>query len=73
MSIFRGEAKEAEAVAAKKKKDREQEEQRRKDALRAKQEREDAALSKNEPAVITEVTDEEAEQIQNEINNKDKS
>lgn len=71
LSVFRSEAKEANAVAMKKKKEREEEEQRRKDAIRAKQERE-ANFSKNdEPAVITEITDEEAEKMQKELNNKD--
>lgn len=70
--MFRSEAKEANAVAMKKKKEREEEEQRRKDAIRAKQERE-AVFSKNdEPPVITEITDEEAEKLQKEIDKKDK-
>ncbi|XP_052862506.1 nuclear migration protein nudC [Anopheles cruzii] len=73
LKIFRAEAKKAQEVADKKRKQREAEEKRRQEVLRKKREEEEEAQNKS--ASVTELTDEEAEKLQKELDakkNKDK-
>lgn len=62
--MFREEASKAKAVAEKKRKDREETEKRRQEILKKKREQEEL---ENGDAAIREVTDEEAERLQKEI------
>uniref|UniRef100_A0A182PDU3 Nuclear migration protein nudC n=1 Tax=Anopheles epiroticus TaxID=199890 RepID=A0A182PDU3_9DIPT len=66
LKIFRQEAAKAQEVARKKREEREAEERRRQEALRKKREEEEQSKS----ATITELTDEEAEQLQKELDAK---
>lgn len=62
--VFREEAKKAKDVAEKKRKEREATEKRRQEILKKKREQEER---ENGDAAIREVTDEEAERLQKEI------
>ncbi|XP_053672239.1 nuclear migration protein nudC [Anopheles nili] len=66
LKIFRDEANKAQEVARKKRQEREAEEKRRQEVLRKKREEEEQSKS----ASITELTDEEAEQLQKELDAK---
>uniref|UniRef100_A0A182QN98 Nuclear migration protein nudC n=1 Tax=Anopheles farauti TaxID=69004 RepID=A0A182QN98_9DIPT len=66
LNIFRQEAEKAQEVARKKRQEREAEERRRQEVLRKKKEEEEQSKS----ATITELTDEEAEQLQKELDAK---
>uniref|UniRef100_A0A182JU52 Nuclear migration protein nudC n=1 Tax=Anopheles christyi TaxID=43041 RepID=A0A182JU52_9DIPT len=66
LKIFRQEAVKAQEVARKKREQREAEERRRQEVLRKKKEEEEQSKS----ATITELTDEEAEQLQRELDAK---
>lgn len=68
LKIFRTEANKAQEVARKKRQQREEEERRRQEALRKKREEEEQSKT----ASITELTDEEAEQLQKELDAKKK-
>ncbi|KFB42198.1 AGAP006117-PA-like protein [Anopheles sinensis] len=66
LKIFRNEANKAQEVARKKRQQREEEERRRQEVLRKKREEEEQSKT----ATITELTDEEAEQLQKELDAK---
>lgn len=66
LGIFQERAKEAQAIHKKQKAEKEAEEKKRLDAKRRKEEE----LLKKESASICEVTDEEAERLQSEIDAK---
>uniref|UniRef100_A0A182Y2T6 Nuclear migration protein nudC n=1 Tax=Anopheles stephensi TaxID=30069 RepID=A0A182Y2T6_ANOST len=66
LQIFRQEAAKAQEVARKKREEREAQERRRQEVLRKKKEEEEQSKS----ATITELTDEEAEQLQKELDAK---
>ncbi|XP_040152853.1 nuclear migration protein nudC [Anopheles arabiensis] len=66
LQIFRQEAAKAQEVARKKREQREAEERRRQEVLRKKREEEEQSKS----ATITELTEEEAEQLQKELDAK---
>lgn len=66
LNIFRQEAEKAQEVSRKKRQEREAEERRRQEVLRKKKEEEEQSKS----ATITELTDEEAEQLQKELDAK---
>uniref|UniRef100_A0A182N8B1 Nuclear migration protein nudC n=1 Tax=Anopheles dirus TaxID=7168 RepID=A0A182N8B1_9DIPT len=66
LNIFRQEAEKAQEVSRKKRQEREAEERRRQEVLRKKKEEEQQSKS----ATITELTDEEAEQLQKELDAK---
>ncbi|XP_058120195.1 nuclear migration protein nudC [Anopheles ziemanni] len=68
LKIFRNEANKAQEVARKKRQQREEEERRRQEVLRKKREEEEQSKT----ATITELTDEEAEQLQKELDAKKK-
>lgn len=68
LDIFRVEGNKANAVAEEKKREREAAEKRRQEAiLKKKKEEESAMKMKESGAAITELTDEEAEKLQKEI------
>ncbi|XP_050095900.1 nuclear migration protein nudC [Anopheles aquasalis] len=66
LTVFRGEAKKAQEVADKKRKEKEAEEKRRQEVLRKKREEEEASKT----ATVTELTEEEAESLQKELDAK---
>jgi len=70
LGVFRGEASKANEIAEKKRKEREAAEKRRQDILKKKREQEEL---ENGDAAIREVTDEEAERLQKEIDEEKKS
>uniref|UniRef100_A0A2M4BTH3 Nuclear migration protein nudC n=1 Tax=Anopheles marajoara TaxID=58244 RepID=A0A2M4BTH3_9DIPT len=66
LTVFRGEAKKAQEVADKKRKEKEAEEKRRQEVLRKKREEEEQSKT----ATVTELTEEEAESLQKELDAK---
>lgn len=68
MQTFRIAGKDAIAIASKKRKDKEIAEKKRLETLKKKREEEDNAAKKS--AQITELTDAEAEKLQQELNEK---
>uniref|UniRef100_A0A6B2EC23 Nuclear migration protein nudC n=1 Tax=Phlebotomus kandelakii TaxID=1109342 RepID=A0A6B2EC23_9DIPT len=67
LDIFREEGNKAKAVEDKKKREREAAEKRRQEVILKKKKEEEESARKPETAAITEVTDEEAEKLQKEI------
>ncbi|XP_055688035.1 nuclear migration protein nudC [Lutzomyia longipalpis] len=73
LEIFREEGNKANALAEEKKREREAAEKRRQESIQRKKKEEENAKKKTEGAAITELTDEEAEKLQMEIEQEKKT